>query len=184
MFDIVEKARIYATAAHAAVGQKRKYTFEPYIVHPADVVEIVKTIPHTEAMLAAAWLHDVVEDTHITLSELRDEFAGEIYELVYWLTNVSKPSDGNRAVRKELDRIHLSTAPAEAQTIKLADLISNTRTILIHDPDFAKVYVPEKISLIETMDKGDISLRKRAMEMLQPEKKYHVSNLMSIINPS
>lgn len=181
MFDIVEKARIFATAAHAAVGQKRKYTFEPYIVHPADVVEIVKTIPHTEAMLAAAWLHDVVEDTHITLSELRDEFAGEIYELVYWLTNVSKPSDGNRATRKEMDRIHLSCAPAEAQTIKLGDIISNSRTILIHDPNFAKVYVPEKIALVESMDRGDITLRKRAMEMLLPGK-YFVSSLGSLLN--
>lgn len=167
MLDIVEKARVFATAAHGAIGQKRKYTFDPYIVHPAEVVEIVKTVPHTEAMLAAAWLHDVIEDTAITRSELRDEFAGEIYELVNWLTNISKPSDGNRAVRKEMDRIHLSCAPAGAQTIKLADLIANSRTILIHDPNFAKVYIPEKIALVETMNRGDINLRKLAMEMLE-----------------
>jgi guanosine-3',5'-bis(diphosphate) 3'-pyrophosphohydrolase len=54
-----DRARTFATAAHAAVGQLRKYTHEPYIVHPAEVVSIVKSVAHTEAMVAAAWMHDV-----------------------------------------------------------------------------------------------------------------------------
>ena len=66
--NIVEKARVFATAAHAAVGQLRKYTFEPYIVHPAEVFAIVSTVDGaTEEMMAAAWLHDTVEDTGVTI---------------------------------------------------------------------------------------------------------------------
>ena len=60
--DIVRKAQVYAMAAHAAVGQRRKYTNDPYIVHPAEVAKIVAGVPgSTPDMVAAAWLHDVVK---------------------------------------------------------------------------------------------------------------------------
>ena len=155
---IVERARVFATAAHAAVAQLRKYTNEPYIVHPAEVVSIVKSVPHTEAMLAAAWLHDTVEDTGVTLETVRAEFGDEVATLVGWLTDVSRPDHGNRAARKAVDRAHSASAPAEAQTVKLADLISNTRSIMAHDEAFAKTYLTEKRLLLEVMNKGDATL--------------------------
>jgi (p)ppGpp synthase/HD superfamily hydrolase len=156
--DIVERARVFASAAHAAVGQLRKYTNEPYIVHPAEVVRIVRSVPHTSEMLAAAWLHDVVEDTEVTVETIRMEFGDKVAEIVEWLTDVSKPGMGNRAFRKSIDREHTSRAPAEAQTVKLADLISNTRSILQHDEKFAKTYLEEKRLLLEVMTKGDATL--------------------------
>ena len=155
MTDIVERARTFATAAHAAVGQLRKYTHEPYIVHPAEVVSILKQVYHTDTMLAAAWLHDTVEDTGVTLEVVRAEFGDDVAELVGWLTDVSRPDQGNRATRKAIDRAHTAMAPAPAQTIKLADLISNTRSIVDHDPEFAKTYLKEKQLLLEVMTKGD-----------------------------
>ena len=155
---IVEKARVFATAAHAAVAQLRKYTNEPYIVHPAEVVSIVRSVPHTEAMLAAAWLHDTVEDTGVTLETIRAEFGDDVATLVGWLTDVSRPEQGNRATRKAIDRAHSAMAPAEAQTVKLADLISNTRSITAHDEKFAKTYLEEKRLLLEVMNKGDATL--------------------------
>jgi (p)ppGpp synthase/HD superfamily hydrolase len=156
--DVVERARVFATAAHAACGQLRKYTYEPYIVHPAEVVSIVKSVPHTEAMVAAAWLHDVVEDTGVTIEVIRAEFGEEVAELVGWLTDVSRPEQGNRATRKAIDRAHTAMAPAQAQTVKLADLISNTRSIMEHDESFAKTYLEEKRLLLEVMTKGDATL--------------------------
>ena len=156
--DKVEKARVFATAAHGAVAQLRKYTNEPYIVHPAEVASIVRSVPHTDAMLAAAWLHDVVEDTGVTLETVRTEFGDEVAELVGWLTDVSRPDHGNRAARKAVDRAHSAAAPAAAQTVKLADLISNTRSILEHDQKFAKTYLEEKRLLLEVMTKGDSTL--------------------------
>lgn len=160
--DIVEKARMFATAAHAAVAQLRKYTYEPYIVHPAEVVSIVKTVDHTPEMLAAAWLHDIVEDTGVTIDLVRAEFGDEVAELVSWLTDVSTLDDGNRAVRKAIDRAHIAQAPAAAQTVKLADLISNTKSIAQHDPKFAEVYFQEKEMLLAVMDKGDPKLFSQA----------------------
>ena len=160
--SMVERARVFATAAHAAVGQVRKYTFEPYIIHPAEVAKIVRDAGGTDTMIAAAWLHDTVEDTGVTIETIRAEFGAEVAELVGWLTDVSRPEHGNRAHRKALDRAHSAAAPAEAQTVKLADLIANTRSIMEHDAAFAKTYLEEKRLLLAVMTKGDARLMAEA----------------------
>jgi (p)ppGpp synthase/HD superfamily hydrolase len=164
--SLVERARVFATAAHAAVGQRRKYTGEPYVVHPIEVSELVEQVSGTSEMVAAALLHDVLEDTDVTFDVLEEEFGASVAELVLWLTDVSKPEDGNRSTRKALDRQHSAAAPAEAQTIKVADLISNTRSIVAHDPDFAVVYLQEKRQLLGVLTKADERLRKMAFEQL------------------
>ena len=165
--DIVHKAQVYAMAAHASVQQKRKYTGEPYIVHPAEVAIIVASVPgSTPDMVAAAWLHDVIEDTGCTFTDVHMAFGIDIATLVGWLTDVSKPEDGNRAKRKAMDREHTAQAPAEAQTIKLADLISNSRSIMAHDPEFAKTYLAEKRLLLEVMTKGDRGLHAEASKYI------------------
>jgi len=165
--SIVQKAQIFAIAAHAAVQQKRKYTGEPYIVHPAEVASIVASVEgSTEDMVAAAWLHDVVEDTGITITDINLNFGADIAAIVGWLTDVSKPEDGNRAKRKAIDREHTAQAPAEAQTIKLADLISNSKSIMAHDPDFAVTYLAEKQLLLEVMTKGDRGLHAEASKYI------------------
>ena len=159
MCDVVEKARIFAVAAHSAVKQVRKYTNEPYWVHPQEVADIVAGVPgSTPDMVAAAWLHDVIEDTGCTYTDIHMAFGADIATLVGWLTDVSKPEDGNRAHRKAMDREHSAAAPAEAQTVKLADLISNSRSIMAHDPAFAKTYLEEKRLLLAVMTKGDRDL--------------------------
>jgi (p)ppGpp synthase/HD superfamily hydrolase len=165
--DIVRKAQVYAMAAHASVKQVRKYTGEPYIVHPAEVAKIVAGVPgSTPDMVAAAWLHDVVEDTGCTYTDIHMAFGIDIATLVGWLTDVSKPEDGNRAVRKAIDRAHTAEAPAEAQTIKLADLISNSKSIVQHDPAFAKTYLEEKRMMLEVMTKGDPILMAEARKYI------------------
>lgn len=165
--NIVQKAQVYAMAAHASVKQLRKYTNEPYIVHPGEVASIVAGVPGaTQEMVAAAWLHDVIEDTGCTFTDIHMAFGIDIATLVGWLTDVSKPEDGNRAHRKTIDREHTAQAPAEAQTIKLADLISNSRSIMEHDPQFAVVYLAEKRLLLEVLTKGDPGLHARATEMI------------------
>jgi (p)ppGpp synthase/HD superfamily hydrolase len=164
------RAKAFATVAHQ--GQVRKYTGEPYINHPAAVVELVRTVPHTQEMLAAAWLHDVVEDTDTTLIEVRDRFGLKVAAYVLFLTDVSKPEDGNRATRKALDRVHLTTAPPKAMTIKLADLIHNTGSIVKYDPKFAEVYLAEKRLLLEVLTGGDRDLYAWAHQLA-----YHSTEL-------
>jgi (p)ppGpp synthase/HD superfamily hydrolase len=162
--EMLNEVLKFATKAHG--DQKRKYTNDPYINHPIAVAEIVETVPHTQEMIAAALLHDVVEDTDVTLDQIKDKFGSKVSDLVGWLTDISRPEDGNRRTRKALDREHSANAPAEAQTIKLADLIHNTISIAEHDPNFWKVYKEEKIELLKVLTKGDKSLMYRAQQQV------------------
>lgn len=153
----IQRVIDFATAAHA--GQKRKYSREPYINHPLEVASIVAGCPeieknyghathYFEEMIAVALLHDTLEDTDTTYTDLYREFGKSIADTVLELTNVSTPSDGDRATRKEIERNHLLLASPIAKTIKLADLISNLEDIAEEDPDFAKIYVREKFLLL------------------------------------
>lgn len=160
MSDLVRRAYLIAEKAHS--GQVRKYTGEPYISHPQAVCDNVKSVSHTEEMLAAALLHDVVEDTPTSIADIEAEFGTCVASLVEQLTDVSRKEDGNRAVRKAIDREHLAKASAEAKTIKLADLIDNSLSIIRHDTGFAKVYMKEKKELLSVLKEGDKTLWENA----------------------
>lgn len=172
---LTSRALKFATEAHATRGKAnvkkdaagvhvRKYSGEPYIVHPISVAAIVSSVKHTEEMVASALLHDVVEDTTVTLEEIEVWFGERVCELVYWLTDVSRPEDGNRKARKDKDRDHIAMAPAEAQTIKLADVIHNTYDIVENDPGFARTYLKEMVKLLKVLVHGDLTLYAQACE--------------------
>ncbi len=165
--DLVEKARIYATAAFAAVNKRRKYSDVPYIQHPTDVVAILQAHSFEGVALATGWLHDLVEDTAITLDDILEEFGSDVAELVRMVTDVSSPTDGNRAARKALDREHAAKGCAISQSIKLADIISNTETIAEDDPDFARTYLKEKRAVVNVLTKGDQQLRDKALMQIE-----------------
>jgi (p)ppGpp synthase/HD superfamily hydrolase len=155
-------ATLFAQFAHRK--QKRKYTGEPYYVHLEEVAEIVWRHCSTDKnMVIAALLHDTVEDTWVPLWLVRVLFGADVASLVSDLTDASKPEDGNRAVRKAIDRAHSANASARAQTIKMADLLSNTRSITQHDAKFAKVYMAEKELLLAVLTKGDRVLYARCV---------------------
>lgn len=159
-------ARDFAVVKHRK--QVRKYTGEPYIFHPYGVVKIVKLVKgNSLAVASAAWLHDTVEDCKCTLNEVESYFGEAIAKLVEELTDVSKPSDGNRARRKAIDLEHLASASPEAQTIKLADLLHNTSSIVVHDPGFARVYLREKEALLRVLTQGDPGLQCACQEILE-----------------
>lgn len=84
---ILEKALIFATDAHK--GQFRKYTGDPYITHPIAVSKIVATITNDEDMIAAALLHDTVEDTEVTLQQIEENFGSRVALFVENLTDIS-----------------------------------------------------------------------------------------------
>jgi|SRR6185312_11651492 len=128
--------------------QVRKYTNEPYWLHCREVAFLVEAVGGTEEMICAAWLHDTVEDTPITLADIEVEFGEKVASLVEMLTDVSKPEDGNREVRKAIDRAHSMKASPEGKAVKLADLISNSTSIARYDKDFAVVYMREKELLL------------------------------------
>src|SRR3569832_1838981 len=159
--------RWFALAAHSAVGQLCKYTLEPYIVHPDEVAEIVATVPHITEMLEASYLHDVIEDTKVSELDIRNCFGPIVAHFVSGLTNFAKPADGNRQRRFEINCLHKKALCAEVQTIKVADLISNTSTIVEYDPKFAKVYLEEKRQMLDMLTKANPDLIRRARSILK-----------------
>lgn len=148
--SIVREARLFATAAHHAIDQRRKYTNEPYIGHPQRVVELVEGVIHTPEMLAAAWLHDVVEDTKVSMDVIYEAFGADIGNMVYALTNESL-AVGNRAKRHKMNTERLAKASWQVKAIKCADLIDNTSTIVQFDPKFAPTYLREKLETLEAI---------------------------------
>lgn len=168
MEDMVVKAEIFATQAHALVEQKRKYTGEDYIVHPARVAKIVRDFGGSDAQIAAAWLHDTVEDTDVDILDVYMEFGPVIGDIVDGLTDVSQPSDGNRKARKSMDRAHSADASVHAQFVKCADIIDNSADIAENDPSFWKVYKTEMLELLAVMDKvQDTDIFATALESVQ-----------------
>ena len=165
MTDLIERACEFATSAHQRIGQRRKYTNQPYDSHLAAVAKLVEEVSDDPDMVAAAWLHDTVEDTPATLDDIEKNFGASVAELVEELTDVSKPSDGNRARRKDIDRLHSSQASTRAKTVKLADLIDNCKDIRKNDERFARVYLNEMGALLKVLGDGDAALFKRASKL-------------------
>jgi (p)ppGpp synthase/HD superfamily hydrolase len=162
---LIQEALMLAIRAHD--GQRRKYTGEPYSMHPIGVSKIIETVEHTPEMIAAALLHDVVEDTPVTFREIKDTFGTTVAEYVHYCTNVSEKEDGNRAFRKKMDADHFALGPAESQTIKVADLIHNSQTIIPHDQKFFhKAYKYEKQYMMDVLTKADPILKGQAQSML------------------
>ncbi len=166
MSDLIKKAQDFATTEHQRINHVRKYSNQPYQTHLQAVAKLVSTVTDDEQMIAAAWLHDTVEDTPATLGDIEETFGPQVAELVEELTDVSKPSDGNRATRKEIDRQHLATASRRAKTIKLADLIHNCVDIVKHDEKFAVTFVSEMQALLDVLADGNSTLLKRANKLL------------------
>lgn len=155
----IRKAYEFAAQAHGSIGQIRRFTGEPYITHPVSVASIVSSITNDHTMISAALLHDTVEDTAVTTDDILSEFGSAIATLVDDLTDISTPEDGDRASRKALDREHTAGASLKAKTIKLADIIHNTRSVTACDPEFAAMYLKEKrLVLDEALLEGNTLL--------------------------
>jgi (p)ppGpp synthase/HD superfamily hydrolase len=146
--DRIKHALAFATAAHA--GQKRKYTNADYIVHPMAVAELVSLNGGDEDQVIAAYLHDTIEDTDVTYEDVYQTFGADVAALVWELTDrftTEEYPNHNRAQRKVWETERLAKVSPRAKLIKLCDMIDNTETIVEHDPNFAKVYLGEKLAL-------------------------------------
>jgi (p)ppGpp synthase/HD superfamily hydrolase len=175
----------FADEAHGE--QMRKYSSDRYIVHPARVMEICRDFNSSLPVLAAALLHDVLEDTSVTADELllflltvmsaRD--AQTCLQLVIDLTDVYVKENYpgmNRKKRKEMERERMSRIQRDSQTIKYADILDNSRDIAENDPDFTMRFFTEASLAVHGMEKGDSALREIVIEFLNrtPAKKKPV----------
>ena len=126
----LDRAIIFAVKAHA--GTERRGKGFPYIVHPMEAMEIVATMTPDQELLAAAALHDTVEDTDVTIEQIREEFGEHIASLVeaesdIKVTGVSKEESWRIRKQAAIDR--LAAAPLDAKMVALGDKLSNMRAI-------------------------------------------------------
>ena len=127
---LLDRAIVFAVKAHA--GTERRGKGFPYIVHPMEAVEIVATITPDQELLAAAALHDTVEDTDVTIEQIRAEFGDRIASLVGAETDLviegqSEQDSWHDRKRAAIDR--LSKASRDAKIVAMGDKLSNMRAI-------------------------------------------------------
>ena len=125
-FSVVEKAYVVAENAHA--GQTRK-SGDPYITHPVAVAQLLADLGIGPAGLAAALLHDTVEDTEYSLSQLKQDFGDEIAMLVDGVTKLDKVKFGDNAQAETVRKMVVAMSKdIRVLVIKLADRLHNART--------------------------------------------------------
>lgn len=173
MEEILEKVKDFADKAHGE--QKRKYSSERYIVHPERVMKHCKQHTSSLPVLAAALLHDVLEDTPVKQKELQQflcsvmskEDAAKTTQLVEELTDVYTKTNYprlNRRKRKQKEAGRIEKTSPESQTIKYADIIDNCKEIPTHDPEFAGLFLCECKMLLKRMPNGNKELLQKAVE--------------------
>ena len=128
--ELLDRAILFAVKAHA--GTERRGKGFPYIVHPMEAMEIVATITPDQELLAAAALHDTVEDTDVTVEQIREEFGERIANLVASESDVmieGQTEEESWHARKQAAIDRLAAAPHDAKIVALGDKLSNMRAI-------------------------------------------------------
>ncbi len=128
--ELLDRAIVFAVKAHHNTERRGKGF--PYIVHPMEAMEIVSTITSDQELLAAAALHDTIEDTDVTVEQLREMFGERIAELVYaesdqFSEGVSEEDSWHERKQAAIDR--LAVASHDAKIVAMGDKLSNMRAI-------------------------------------------------------
>lgn len=193
MNDLINQARDFAHKAHDAIEQRRKYLNTPYWFHTDEVAETVFSTGATAFAVAAAHLHDYREDVVTELEKQGREvelvffereynaFPVTTRELVNQLTDEYTSENypnWNRARRKAAEAQRIAGISNEAKTIKLADLLSNTASIVEHDPDFARTYLDEKAAVMRGLVGGNDALYDRVYRQLLDAQQKLIDNAL------
>jgi (p)ppGpp synthase/HD superfamily hydrolase len=171
MDNLILRAAWFARNAHK--GQKRKHTGVDYISHPARVAGRVAAHPFaTGHMVAAAFLHDTVEDTKTTFDDIQQQFGMVVWKLVKDLTDPTSPALGDtykgvpRHERKAIMRDWIANGYTEAKIIKLFDRIDNLREMpLDQNNSYIQMYLDESRLLAERIGSVDIVLAEELLSI-------------------
>jgi hypothetical protein len=187
MEETLEKIKGFAEKAHA--GQVRKYDHEKYILHPVRVMELCREVTNELSILAAALLHDILEDTKVSKGQLKEFLENTMdhaqaqytFQLVTEMTDIYVKDcypGWNREKRKAKESERIEKTSSASQTIRYADIIDNCDGLSEYDTEFTELFVLECKDLLTKIPKGDPTLYQRAtatvdkcMEELKRNKK-------------
>lgn len=160
--NLISKALEFATDAHA--DQIRKYTRDDYITHPTRVATIIQCLrPYDTISIAAALLHDIVEDTNVTPQIICNTFNRDIEYIVTGCTEIIQEKIIARKNRKRTAAKVYASYDYRVQNIKMADMIDNVSDLLNYQTiagiEYTYRYIQEKIYLCSLLMKADWRLR-------------------------
>lgn len=176
MEEILNAIISFTDNAHGS--QMRKYTPERYIVHPTRVMRMLQPYTNDRTILAAAIMHDVLEDTPVTASEISNFLktllppneVERTVKLVQELTDEYVKEaypQWNRRKRKEKEVERLAGTCPDAQTVKYADIIDNCVEIVKYDNGFAPKFLSECKLILQKMNKGNNELYQKAVKAIE-----------------
>lgn len=178
MKNIIEKAKALATKLHK--NQKRK-NGRPYIEHPREVAEILKKWNQDNEVIAAGWLHDVVEDCNITLNEIKEKFGNRVALLVDGMSWEIK--NGKKDIGATYTKFAaFSNKDPSIILIKAADMLSNIPMLKAENRDFVinKSYPRNKSFYLPLFH--SIDLREEASKIEKEYNKIIKKNIKSVLS--
>ena len=164
--ELINKAKEFA--AHCHSDQTRKFDKKSYITHPAAVASLVDKFGGSPEMVAAAWLHDVVEDCDVSICDLIRLFGTNVSGLVWELTN---PKNLNKSKKAEYLLDKMNTMTSSALTIKLCDRLNNVSDFKTAPQEFVKKYSPETKFILDGLESGGRPLTTQQNKIIDEIKK-------------
>jgi hypothetical protein len=167
MSELIKAARTFANGSHHRIDMHRNPATQSSEAHLKSVAQIVSSVSHDDETVAAAWLHDLVEDTGATFGDIERRFGVRVAKLLAELTGGSYLVRGNRAARFASDKEHFANVSPAAKTIKLADLIDTGRDLHKNQPAAYKEFAMEAAELAGVLAGGDQTLLTRLRRDLE-----------------
>ncbi len=179
--NLVQKAFIFAKTAH---GNQKRHSGDPYFSHPLAVAEIITNLKLDQDSIIAALLHDVVEDTDITLEEIEKEFGEDVAKIVDGVTKLGKIESipANQAVAENFRKLAIAMSDdIRVLLVKLADRMHNMRTLhyvpsrekrIKKARESLEIYAPLAGRMGLNMVKDE--LQELAFEIIEPEARKQI----------
>jgi len=158
MSELIKAAKVFANSGHQRITIQHNPAQQSPEAHLKSVAQIVSSVSEDDQMIAAAWLHDIVEDTEVTIDDVERQFGIQVAKLVHELTVVSHPARRYRAASFALTKQHFSKVSDAAKTVKLADLIDTCRDLYKNNWALFRTYAAEANELALLLNGGNTRL--------------------------